>query len=60
MTAPSRESAVTTPAGSRTTLALATAAAFGAGFLAYYAIDRITFLTGHTIRDIRHAGRAAA
>jgi hypothetical protein len=51
---------VTTPAGPRTTLALATAAAFGAGLLAYYAIDRITFLTGHTIRDIRHARRAAA
>ena len=60
MTPPQREPVVATPAGSRTTLALATAAAFGAGLLAYYAVDRITFLTGHTIRDIRHAGRAAA
>jgi len=60
VTAQSRGSVVTTPAGPRTTLALATAAAFGAGLLAYYAIDRITFLTGHTIRDIRHARRAAA
>jgi hypothetical protein len=35
-------------------------ASAAAGALGYYAIDRITFLTGHTIRDIRHAGRAAA
>lgn len=41
-------------------LALIATASFGAGLLAYYAIDRITFLTGHTIRDIRHAGRPAA
>lgn len=32
------------------------AASFAAGLLAYYAVDRITFLTGHTIRDLRHAG----
>lgn len=35
-------------------------ASAAAGALGYYAVDRITFLTGHTIRDIRHAGRAAA
>lgn len=40
-------------------LALIATASFGAGLLAYYAFDRITFLTGHTIRDIRHAGRTA-
>lgn len=60
MTAQSRESAVTSPAGSRTTYAIVGAASFGAGVLFYYAVDRITFLTGHTFRDIRHAGRAAA
>jgi hypothetical protein len=35
-------------------------ASAAAGALGYYAIDRITFLTGHTVRDIRHAARAAA
>jgi hypothetical protein len=35
-------------------------ASAAAGALGYYAIDRITFLTGHTVRDIRHAGRGAA
>lgn len=60
MTAPSRESAVTTPAGSRTTYAIVgilsgTAGAI-AGWTAFYGVDRIRFLWGHTTRDHRWAG----
>lgn len=59
MTAQSRGSVVTTPAGPRTTLtviglsALAGAAA-GAG--AYYSIDRFAFLWGATVKEHRRAG----
>lgn len=41
----------------RRDLFLIAAASFASGFLAYWAFDRITFLTGHTIRDVRYAGR---
>jgi hypothetical protein len=33
------------------------AASAAAGALLYYAIDQITVLTGHTVHDLRHAGR---
>jgi hypothetical protein len=43
----------------RRDLVLIAAACFGSGFLAYWALDRITFLTGHTFRDVRYAGRVS-
>jgi hypothetical protein len=41
----------------RRDLAVIAGASFGSGFLLYYAFDRIAFLTGHTFRDVRYAGR---
>lgn len=59
MTAQSRGSVVTTPAGPRTTLTvIAASAAAGAlaGATAYYAIDRFRMLWGATVREHRWAG----
>lgn len=41
----------------RRDLTVIAGASFAAGFLTYWAFDRITFLTGHTVRDCRYAGR---
>lgn len=43
----------------RRDLTLIAACSFSAGLLTYLVIDRITFLTGHTVRDLRYAGRTA-
>jgi hypothetical protein len=59
VTAKSRGPAVTTPAGSRTTLTvIAASAAAGAiaGWSAFYGVDRIRFLSGATTHELRRAG----
>lgn len=44
----------------QTALAIGLAAGVLLGLGLYYAIDRVKVLTGHTYRDLRHAGWAAA
>jgi hypothetical protein len=41
-------------------LAIGLAAGVLLGLAAYYAVDRVKVLTGHTYRDLRHAGWRAA
>jgi len=59
VTAQSRGSVVTTPAGPRTTLTVIAASATAgaiAGATAYYSVDRFRFLWGTTTREHRWAG----
>jgi hypothetical protein len=42
--------------GWQTALAIGLAAGVLLGLIAYYAIDRVRVPTGHTYRDLRHAG----